>query len=255
MIESHNPRCSSCGTQRTPMWRRGPDGVIMCNACGIRWARYGRVDIEPAQTSITHPSTTEDRSPSLPPKKRIPAVKNKADTPAEPRTRRRASLQPRGSKFVRYVTISDMTEIYKLCRSGYQSSDGHQILGRALTYRRTSHIVQQLSSLRNREATDWRGIKWIKHSKLCCLMGMILSSIFPVLIPSKCNLSIRQSLSTLSFDFLCRGDPGGTWTSAEEIDPTCSDKIIVVHYCNFVTAKTRLVLEVFVHGYPSSSTN
>lgn len=26
---------------RTPMWRDGPRGQRLCNACGIRWQKYG----------------------------------------------------------------------------------------------------------------------------------------------------------------------------------------------------------------------
>lgn len=47
-VATHNPdgtlkRCNACGTNTTPMWRRGPDGPsTLCNACGARW-KTGRL--------------------------------------------------------------------------------------------------------------------------------------------------------------------------------------------------------------------
>lgn len=39
-LEKHIPngRCDFCGTDATPMWRRGPKGCsTLCNACGVKW--------------------------------------------------------------------------------------------------------------------------------------------------------------------------------------------------------------------------
>lgn len=33
--------CSSCGTRKTPYWRDGwESGILLCNACGIRYQKY-----------------------------------------------------------------------------------------------------------------------------------------------------------------------------------------------------------------------
>ncbi|XP_077329541.1 GATA-type zinc finger protein 1 [Lithobates pipiens] len=34
-------RCASCKTQKTPLWRDAEDGTPLCNACGIRYKKYG----------------------------------------------------------------------------------------------------------------------------------------------------------------------------------------------------------------------
>ncbi|KAJ7372808.1 GATA-type zinc finger protein 1 [Desmophyllum pertusum] len=33
--------CASCGTFKTPLWRDAKDGTHLCNACGIRYKKYG----------------------------------------------------------------------------------------------------------------------------------------------------------------------------------------------------------------------
>ena len=33
--------CTCCGGTNTPLWREGKNGVRLCNACGIRWVKYG----------------------------------------------------------------------------------------------------------------------------------------------------------------------------------------------------------------------
>ena len=41
-------QCLYCHCTRTPLWRRGPDGVAsLCNACGVKW-KSGRITIEPS---------------------------------------------------------------------------------------------------------------------------------------------------------------------------------------------------------------
>eukprot|EP00053_Salpingoeca_punica_P013920 m.126384 g.126384 ORF g.126384 m.126384 type:complete len:396 (+) comp16334_c1_seq3:485-1672(+) len=39
--DSSGKRCACCNCMNTPMWRDGRDGQRLCNACGIRWQKYG----------------------------------------------------------------------------------------------------------------------------------------------------------------------------------------------------------------------
>lgn len=34
-----NPVCGHCNTKNTPEWRSGPNGILLCNACGLKWSR------------------------------------------------------------------------------------------------------------------------------------------------------------------------------------------------------------------------
>lgn len=34
-VDNAEQQCSNCGTTRTPLWRRAPDGTLICNACGL----------------------------------------------------------------------------------------------------------------------------------------------------------------------------------------------------------------------------
>eukprot|EP00039_Didymoeca_costata_P027820 m.19258 g.19258 ORF g.19258 m.19258 type:complete len:519 (-) comp6524_c0_seq1:115-1671(-) len=34
-------KCVCCKTEETPLWRKGRQGKMLCNACGKRWLRYG----------------------------------------------------------------------------------------------------------------------------------------------------------------------------------------------------------------------
>ena len=56
--------CSSCGTTKTPTWRRGPLGkATVCNACGTRWMRYGST--EPRLSGCQSNSRTKQESMSM----------------------------------------------------------------------------------------------------------------------------------------------------------------------------------------------
>ncbi|KAF3767792.1 hypothetical protein M406DRAFT_275482 [Cryphonectria parasitica EP155] len=52
--------CSNCGTSRTPLWRRSPQGATICNACGL----YFKARNAARPTNLKRPPTTV---PSVPP--------------------------------------------------------------------------------------------------------------------------------------------------------------------------------------------
>jgi hypothetical protein len=38
-----NPKCASCQTTKTPYWRDAwNQGILLCNACGLRFAKFKR---------------------------------------------------------------------------------------------------------------------------------------------------------------------------------------------------------------------
>ncbi|KAJ2458192.1 hypothetical protein GGF42_002227 [Coemansia sp. RSA 2424] len=42
-VAGHGRKCSYCGCNETPIWRRGPGGTgTLCNACGVRW-KLGKI--------------------------------------------------------------------------------------------------------------------------------------------------------------------------------------------------------------------
>ncbi|ORZ18322.1 hypothetical protein BCR41DRAFT_283392, partial [Lobosporangium transversale] len=36
-------KCTNCSTQNTPLWRRNPEGLPLCNACGLFLKLHGVV--------------------------------------------------------------------------------------------------------------------------------------------------------------------------------------------------------------------
>lgn len=54
--ESLALQCANCGSTRTPLWRRGPDGNTLCNACGLHFKTHNSLRAPPPDQSIIHHS-------------------------------------------------------------------------------------------------------------------------------------------------------------------------------------------------------
>ncbi|PWN37926.1 iron transporter biosynthesis regulating transcription factor, partial [Meira miltonrushii] len=52
--ESLALQCANCGSTRTPLWRRGPDGNTLCNACGLHFKTHNSLRAPPEPSSIHH---------------------------------------------------------------------------------------------------------------------------------------------------------------------------------------------------------
>jgi GATA-binding protein len=60
--------CSNCGTSRTPLWRRSPQGATICNACGLylkarNASRPTNLKRPPSTTPAGQPSPEPGQSP------------------------------------------------------------------------------------------------------------------------------------------------------------------------------------------------
>lgn len=48
-------QCERCSTTETPEWRSGPDGIVLCNACGLKHRREVKAQEETRRRgSIAH---------------------------------------------------------------------------------------------------------------------------------------------------------------------------------------------------------
>ncbi|KAL7627681.1 GATA type transcriptional activator of nitrogen-regulated proteins [Parahypoxylon ruwenzoriense] len=57
--------CSNCGTTRTPLWRRSPQGATICNACGL----YLKARNSSRPTNLKRPPSTVSTTPKRAPEK------------------------------------------------------------------------------------------------------------------------------------------------------------------------------------------
>lgn len=56
--------CQACGTNSTPMWRRGPAGKsTLCNACGAKW-KVGRLVVSSEVATAPAPPQAEEETPA-----------------------------------------------------------------------------------------------------------------------------------------------------------------------------------------------
>jgi len=48
-----NKRCGWCQTIRTPLWRTGPNNILLCNACGLQFHNQKRAEQSKRKLSIS----------------------------------------------------------------------------------------------------------------------------------------------------------------------------------------------------------
>ncbi|KAI1377652.1 hypothetical protein F4677DRAFT_444241 [Hypoxylon crocopeplum] len=85
--------CSNCGTTRTPLWRRSPQGATICNACGL----YLKARNSSRPTNLKRPPPTVSTTPKKTPEKTSPSCSqsNSANIPGA--TYVAADQMPNGS--------------------------------------------------------------------------------------------------------------------------------------------------------------
>ncbi|KAI1505370.1 hypothetical protein F5X99DRAFT_278917 [Biscogniauxia marginata] len=66
--------CSNCGTTRTPLWRRSPQGATICNACGL----YLKARNSSRPTILKRPLSVASAPPKKTPEKTSPSCSSQA---------------------------------------------------------------------------------------------------------------------------------------------------------------------------------
>lgn len=81
--------CEHCKATQTPLWRRGPNNIQLCNACGLHW------NIHKVMRSLTPRARGRPPRDESPLKKSPPPAKER--TPRTPRARKELSPSPEPS--------------------------------------------------------------------------------------------------------------------------------------------------------------
>ncbi|KAI9330303.1 hypothetical protein BDR26DRAFT_922561 [Obelidium mucronatum] len=63
---SRNLQCADCSSTSTPLWRKGPDGRHLCNACGLYFIKYNTSRTLVNNLAATTPSTTDASTSASP---------------------------------------------------------------------------------------------------------------------------------------------------------------------------------------------
>ncbi|TPX64727.1 hypothetical protein SpCBS45565_g05677 [Spizellomyces sp. 'palustris'] len=69
-------KCANCGTMSTPLWRRGPKGEVICNACGLYLK--ARNTYRPTWLKQRRPKKEGDSAQAAPPPPPLPSSNNLA---------------------------------------------------------------------------------------------------------------------------------------------------------------------------------
>ncbi|KAJ3017820.1 putative electron transfer flavoprotein subunit [Thoreauomyces humboldtii] len=108
-------KCANCGTDSTPLWRRGPKGEIICNACGLylkarntyrpQYLKKRRVRRECDAADLMAVSPMESgasHTASTPPTASAPAGSHAHHASLPPANSRSNSAQPQASESFRF---------------------------------------------------------------------------------------------------------------------------------------------------------
>lgn len=75
--------CSNCAVQESPLWRKGAEGKVLCNKCGLYWSRHGE----------NRPTNLEriNRKKSVSPKRKSSPVELAPQEDSPPKRRKRST--------------------------------------------------------------------------------------------------------------------------------------------------------------------
>lgn len=109
-------KCVNCGCLQTPLWRRGPTGEQLCNACGIYFKNHG-----------THRPMPKQKHSSQSKKSQFKAQRNKvSQSTTIVKTKMRSP-----KKLPQTITHTVSLDVLDVLSHGISMHDGQQVLAAA----------------------------------------------------------------------------------------------------------------------------